>query len=119
MKSICDFELHCIQCQEKIPFSIHERLDHLTCSQCKQDYVFSDETLKRQLKKFSHLCEALIEAEEIFSSISVGVNVGDREVKIPYKLLLTRLNTTLDLKVGDKKIKISRRVEPLKGELRV
>ena len=38
--------------------------------------------------------------------------MGDRELKIPYKLLLTRLNSTLDLMVGDRPLTITFRIEP-------
>lgn len=110
-------EFNCQSCQQPIQFSIFE-LDRentqLTCSNCKKKYILNDETLKRQLKKFAALCRQLIESEEILGNTAVGVDVGDRHVSIPYKLLLTRLSSSLDLKIGNETLSIKFRIEPLR-----
>jgi hypothetical protein len=66
----------------------------------------------RQLKKFELLCRQIHHSEEILSNTSVGIFVGDREIKVPYKLLLTRLNSTLNLMMGDRPLAITFRIEP-------
>lgn len=53
-------------------------------------------------------------SEEILNSASIAVSVGPHEVKVPFKILLTRLRSTLDLDVGGSKVSISYRTEPLK-----
>jgi hypothetical protein len=110
-------QFNCQGCQHPIQFSVLdlEQTDHLlSCTKCKKKYCFDDENLKRQLKKFSKLCYQIHESEEILGSTSVGVDVGGNQVKIPYKLLLTRLNSTLDLKIGDEPLSILFRIEPIK-----
>jgi hypothetical protein len=108
-------EFDCQKCRQPVRFSLFE-LDHhqdLTCSHCWERYVLDDENLLRQLKQFEALCRQIQNSEEILSHTSVGVDVGEHQVKIPFKLLLTRLSSCLDLKVGDSSQVISFRFEPL------
>jgi DNA-directed RNA polymerase subunit RPC12/RpoP len=108
-------EFCCVSCKQKICFSIFEldHKEHIDCPECNKKYALNDETLKRQLQKFAALCSQIQESEEILSNTSVGVNVGSQCVKVPYKLLLTRLNSSLDLIIGDTRVEISFRLEPL------
>jgi hypothetical protein len=104
----------CQSCQNPIQFSVFdiEKNEEICCSECALLYDFNEETLKRQLRKFENLCRQIQLSEEILSNTSVGIYLGDREIKIPYKLLLTRLNSTLDLMVGDRPLTITFRIEP-------
>ena len=112
---------HCLQfscqaCRHPVQFSIFEieTQENIVCSECKLHYDFNDETLKRQLKKFDSLCQQIQCSEEILSNTSVGIYIDDqREIKIPYKLLLTRLNSTLNLMVGERPLTITFRIEPI------
>ncbi len=108
-------EFECIECKQAVIFSIFD-LDKpdssIICSSCKKQYLLEDETLKRQLRKFEALCKQIIDCEEILGNTSVGVRVKDEEVKIPYKLLLTRFNSSLELTIGDQKVAILFRLEP-------
>lgn len=113
-------EFNCIACNELLSFSVFhltESNSAIDCKNCKKMYAFTDETLKRQLKKFTALCIQLIDSEEILGNAAVGVDVNGAQVKIPYKLLLTRLNSSLNLKIGDHPISITFRIEPLKDML--
>lgn len=112
---------HCLQfccqsCQNPIQFSVFDidKNERITCNSCDLSFDFSDEGLQRQLRKFEDLCRQIQLSEEILSNTSVGIFLGDREIKIPYKLLLTRLNSTLDLMVGDRPLTITFRIEPAK-----
>jgi hypothetical protein len=110
-------QFNCLKCKNPLKFSIFELDNHngvIQCDHCEKKYALSDETLKRQLRKFAALCEQLVESEEILSQTAIGIDIGDRHVKIPYKLLLTRLNSTLDLKFGTETVSIVFRMEPLK-----
>jgi DNA-directed RNA polymerase subunit RPC12/RpoP len=110
-------QFKCIGCSESIEFSVFELESDghlLECSHCQKRFLFSDETLRRQIRKFENLCRTIKDSEEILSETAVGIDVGDRHVKIPYKLLLTRMSSSLDLKIGDQKVSIIFRIEPSK-----
>lgn len=109
-------QFNCLGCKQPVQFSVFELdQDHpIQCAKCSKKYAFQDDILKRQLKKFEALCRQLVESEEILSNTAVGVDLGEHKIKIPYKLLLTRLNSTLDLKIGNQPLSISFRVEPLR-----
>lgn len=110
-------EFDCHSCEQPVSFSVFE-LDkpgcEVKCDNCKQQYKLQDEVLNRQLKKFTALCKQLIESEEILSTAAVGIDVGEHHVKVPFKILLTRLNPVLDLVIGDRPISIRFRIEPTK-----
>lgn len=110
-------QFSCQSCQHPVYFSVfelNEKNGEIGCPQCALLYQFQDEILKRQLFKFESLCRQIQASEEILSQTSIGVYVGDKEVKVPFKILLTRLNSTLDLKVGDRPLTITFRIEPSK-----
>lgn len=109
-------QFKCLPCGTPVTFSIFD-LDHKTtisCHNCEKKYAFADPTLVRQLKKFEALCRQIQDSEEILGNASVGVDVGEHHVKVPYKLLLTRLSSSLDLNMAGQKIAIFFRIEPLK-----
>jgi hypothetical protein len=110
------FQLDCKGCKQAISFSLMdlEATTLLACRDCGKKYAFTDDTLRRQLKKFASLCRQIRDSEEILSSSAVAVAVGKEEVKVPFKLLLSRLRSTLDLQVGGEHLCISFRVEPTK-----
>lgn len=109
-------EFICLSCSKPVQFSIFSQEDRcldLTCQNCDKKYLIDDEVLLRQMCKFAALCKQLIESEEILSHSSIGIDIADHHVKIPYKLLLTRFNSCLDLKIGDQPLQITFRIEPL------
>ncbi len=109
-------QFNCQQCQNPIKFSVFDldcKQGVMACSKCNKVYHLEDENLRRQLRKFEMLCLQIVESEEILSDTSVGICIGDKEIKVPYKLLLARLNSTLELQVGNEKITIEFRLEPL------
>jgi len=107
----------CQQCKKNIEFSIFdlEQSGHcIQCHSCQKKYVFNDDNLIRQLKKFASLCRQIIDSEEILGNTIVGIDIDDKHIKIPYKLLLTRFTSSLDLIMGDQPVSIRFRIEPLK-----
>jgi len=113
-------QFDCEGCDEPVRFSIFEieKKEFLfPCEHCGKKYVFKDEVLLRQIKKFESLCRQILEAEEILGMASIGIDIGEHHVKIPYKILLSRLNSTLDLKVGNRPLSIRFRIEPPKDLL--
>ena len=109
-------EFKCLNCQSSIRFSFFNLNEQppLNCSGCSKKYAFGDPNLIRQLKKFEALCSQIHESQEILGNASVGIDVGEHHVKVPYKLLLTRLNTNLDLDIDGVVVSITSRIEPTK-----
>lgn len=108
-------EFACQCCGAPILFSVFhlDAVNHVVaCLSCDKKYAFNDETLLRQLNKFEKLCQQINESEEILGDASVGIDVGGHHVEVPYKLLLTRLNSNLDLMIGNRPCKIRFRIEP-------
>jgi hypothetical protein len=120
MKNPHNLELECPECQACIPFSLFEldQSPHPTigCPDCGRSYLFEDEALRRQLHLFTALCRQLRDSEEILSNTSISVTMGDQHVEVPYKLLLTRLNSKLRLTVGCKEITITFRMDTVQEE---
>lgn len=112
-------EFSCQNCNNRVPFSLFEleKKQDVECTECNKSYRFEDEQLIIQLQKFEILCKAIRNSEEILSNTSVGIDVEGKQVKIPFKILLTRLSSCLDLKIGGKPFTIFFRFEPLTDRL--
>jgi hypothetical protein len=109
-------QLRCTHCDTllTIPYKASAKLPWVTeCSSCRKQFGISCTTLARQIKLFIALCQQLKASEEILSNAAIAVTVGNTEVKIPYKLLLTRLRSTFDFDIDGRKITVSSRTEPL------
>lgn len=108
-------EFECVDCRTPIAFSVTTTdLKPIHCKHCKKIYAFNDPVLVRQLKKFQDLCRQIHESEEILGMTHVGIDVNGHSIKVPYRILLTRLNSSLDLVLGDQPISIRFRIEPSK-----
>lgn len=108
-------EFPCRTCKYPVTFVMEDLSageKRLACTSCEHTYDFSEETLQAHLGKFITLCQTLRESEEILSDASIGVDVGPHHVQVPYRLLLTRLGSTLNLTFGNETLPISFRHEP-------
>ena len=110
-------EFKCIhgECDGVVRFTILD-VGHkiaVLCPVCSNEYTFNKE-LTQKIKKFFDLIMAVRAAEDILGSTSVAIDVGENSVQVPYRLLLTRLNTLLTLKIGNSEIIFKFRVEPLR-----
>lgn len=113
-------EFHCLHCKHVIAFSIMQHKSAtmiLNCAQCQKKYCFDDATILRQLKQFEDLCRQIHASKEILGSTSVAIDIGNHHVKVPFNILLTRLNSVIELTVENQRFAFSYRVEPLKDEL--
>ena len=111
-----DFSCLDDECAQSIQFNIMELKQQkglLKCPHCHRQYSFEEGGFIGKLEKLRNLLVAVKEAEEILGDVNVGVNTVAGDVKIPYRLLLTRMNTMITLDVGDRKIDFNFRVEPL------
>lgn len=110
-----NLEFPCTKCGKEITFSVFE-LDaaqgKLQCMHCNQKFHLNDPKLIHQLHLFEDLCRQIQESEEILSNASIGVNIGNHAVEIPFKLLLTRFNSRLKLRMGEDEVIIGFRLEP-------
>ena len=113
-----DFECFNDECGGVIAFNLTDALDNEfqgICKECHKSYAF-DVDLKEKLTKLSDLIIAVRKAEDILGNCNVAVTVPGQTVKVPYSLLLTRLNTMITLKLGDKDVDFHFRVEPSSPE---
>jgi hypothetical protein len=108
-------EFECVNCQTPVSFSVvSSDLQPIECEKCKKKYLFNDPVLVRQLKKFQDLCKQIHESEEILGMTNVGIDINGQSIKVPYRILLTRLNSSLDLMLGNQPLSIRFRIEPSK-----
>ena len=115
-------DFHCLDsenCNGVIKFNLSEICDddfQAVCPKCHRAYEL-DEVLGNKLMRMLNLVAAIRDAEDILGDSSVAVTVaGAKEVKIPYALLLTRLNTLITLNYGDKKVDFHLWIEPSSPE---
>ena len=116
MRAIIDFNCMEEDCDEVIQFNLMQLRENdglLKCPCCHRQYEFADDVFLGKLNKLRNLLLAVQEAEDILGDVNVGVTTLNGEVKIPYRLLLTRLNTMITLDVGGEKVDFHFRVESL------
>jgi hypothetical protein len=114
LKCYVDFECFEENCKTPIAFNLPDAVKddfQILCPGCHRPYEFEN-ALKSKLNKFLKLILSVREAEEILGNCNVSVTTGTGSVKIPYTLLLTRLNTLVTLEIGGKKVDFHFRVEP-------
>lgn len=110
-----DFDCIADDCGETIKFNLMALKENdglVTCDCCHRPYKFDNKFLTK-LEKLRALVMAVRDAEDIIDDCKVAVATPGHEVKLPYRLLLTRLNTLISLKVSDKVVDFNFRVEPL------
>lgn len=113
IKALVDFD--CLDCVHTVQFdlmSLHDAKGTVSCPHCHRPYQF-DRHFLAQLEKLRNLVLAVREAEEIIGNCQIAVTVPGGEVKIPYRLLLTRMNTLISLEVSGKAMDFNFRIEPL------
>lgn len=108
---------NCIRCNCPVAFSLNEVEEYpLECPECGKTYAFTDPELKKQLHQFVSLCQQIKASEEILSETHIGITVDHRNIRVPFKILLTRFNSQLDLMIGDQPVTIQFRIEPLRDQ---
>ena len=116
MKNHNNLEFKCISdgCDEFLSLSLKDMESNPTvsCSGCGKSYNFNEEFLHK-MTKFEKLVMAVRDAEDILGSTNVAITIKGHQIKVPYRLLLTRLNTLITLNLGGKEISFRFRIEPL------
>ena len=98
-KAQIDFHCFSPECDGVVKFNLADiagRDFQAVCPKCHRSYAL-DSGLKDKLGRMLELIIAIRKAEDILGDSNVSVNVAGGEVKIPYALLLTRLNTLITL----------------------
>ncbi|MCH9608946.1 MAG: hypothetical protein S4CHLAM45_03130 [Chlamydiales bacterium] len=109
-------QFKCHKCKAPVLFSVLDRDKFnkgIVCTECKQKYAFDDETLVSHLNQFEALCYQIQASNEILGKTAIAIDVGSHHVKVPFNLLLTRLNSVIELNINGKVSQITFRVEPL------
>lgn len=81
------------------------------CPDCHHFYKF-DAEMTDKLIRLKNLILAIRDAEKILGDCQVGVTVPAGEIKIPYALLLSRLNTQITLNLNGQKRDFQFWIEP-------
>ena len=108
----------CPECGGVVKFNLMEleQADfQALCPKCHRPYQF-DEPLREKFQKLQKLILAVREAEPILGDCNVAVAVPAGEVKVPYALLLTRLNTMITLNLNGRKVDFHLRIEPASSD---
>ncbi|MDD5644875.1 MAG: hypothetical protein PHO00_05460 [bacterium] len=112
-------EFKCVSknCDGTLSFMVNQikKNSILKCDKCGNEYKFGQELISK-LEMFDRLIKAVSEAKSILGDTNVAIDFEGHSLKVPYRLLLTRLSTSLKLEVGGQTVDFSFRVEPLKDE---
>ena len=117
-KARIDFRCLAEGCTGVVEFNLKEIADkdfQAVCPVCRRAYAL-DAALRDKLERMMKLIEALRNSEDILGDSVVSVNVAGGEVRVPYALLLTRLNTLITLNLGDTPTDFHLWVEPSSPE---
>ena len=111
--AMADFACLDAECQATVCVNLLElkkKRGRVTCPACHREYQFAPEFLEK-LEKVRRLVDAVRDAADILGDVHVGIATPAGEVKIPYWLMLTRLNTVFTLDMAGQKIEFHFRVE--------
>ncbi len=115
LRARVDFACLVDDCRAVIKFNVLQLEDsngEVSCPICRRSYHF-DHDFRDKLLRLRTLIFAIQGAGDILGSANVAVQTMTHEVKIPYNLLLTRMNTVITLDVGEQQVDFNFRIEPL------
>lgn len=113
-KAQLDFNCLTDGCEGVVGFDLVNVADpefQAVCPFCHRAYAL-DSTLRDKFSRMIKLIASIRECEDILGDSFVSVNVAGGEVRVPYALLLTRLNTMITLEISGRKIDFHLWVEP-------
>jgi hypothetical protein len=118
MRAGVDFTCLDDDCKAAVSFNLMEvkgEGDRIVCPQCRREYHL-DTAFLGKLQRLRKLVLTVQEAADLLGDVNVAVTTPQGEVKVPYWLMLTRLNTIITLELGGKTVDFNFRVEPLNRE---
>ena len=113
-------DFHCLgeDCEGVVKFNLSECRSasfQAVCPECHRTYAL-DASLRDKLGRMMELVAAIRQAEDILGDSNVSVNVAGGEVRIPYALLLSRLNTLIRLNLNGRQVDFHLLIEPSSPE---
>ena len=117
MRAMVDFTCLDDECNSAVRFNVMELREskgRVACLACHREYHFEPDFLDK-LARLRQLILAVMNAEDILGDVNVAVTSTAGEIKIPYRLLLTRLNSIITLEIAGRKVDFNFRIEPLKN----
>lgn len=113
-KAQIDFPCLDDACGGVVKFSLTDAANpdfQAVCPKCGRAYPL-DPALRDKLHRMTELVLALRNVEDIIGDSNVSVNVAGGSVKIPYALLLTRLNTLFTIDFCGRPVDFHLWIEP-------
>ncbi|MDD4816651.1 MAG: hypothetical protein PHI85_01615 [Victivallaceae bacterium] len=113
-----DFRCLNPECGAAVKFNLTEvgsPVFQAVCPKCMATYELDSE-LRGKLARLLNLVTAIRNAEDILGDVNVAVTTKDGELRIPYSLLLTRLNSIITLDFGGRKVDFHLWIEPSSPE---
>lgn len=120
LRALIDFECMDPECAATVQcnlMQLEEAKGRVSCPGCHREYRF-DRDFRDKMRRFREMILAIRNAEDLLGEVTVGVTTAAGERRIPYRLLLTRLNTHISLGVGDRTVDFRFRVETPNGEFK-
>lgn len=115
LQAVVDFICLDNDCESVIKFNVLEleaSQGRVTCPVCHREYDF-DRAFLNKLERLRNLILSVRAAEDLLGDVNVAITTPTDEVRIPYRLLLTRLNTIITLDIGNRRVDFNFRIEPL------
>jgi heterodisulfide reductase subunit A-like polyferredoxin len=106
---------NCGECGSSVEFCPLSSSE-IKCGCCEKQYTFSEE-LSHQLTLFRDLCVQIHRSQEILGQTSIAIDLEEKQLRIPYNLLLTRLSSVIELEIEGKVCELTFRIEPGKDLL--
>lgn len=117
-KAQIDFNCLNSDCGAVVRFNLTEAAKpdfQAVCPECHATYEF-DAALRDKLARMLNLIKAIREAEDILGDANVAVTTAHDEIRIPYSLLLTRLNSVITLEFANRHVDFHLWIEPSSPE---
>ena len=115
MRAMVDFACIDDECKAAVAFNLmdlEQGKGRVVCPQCHREYQFEPAFLEK-LERLRRLILTVQDAADILGDVNVAITTPAGEVKVPYWLMLTRLNTLVTVDIGGRKVEFNFRVEPL------
>lgn len=116
LRALAEFVCVDPECQANLTINLMEVENGaglaVRCPACHREYHF-DQALMDQLGRLRKALLAVQDIGDILGDTSVGITTMTGEIRIPYRLLMTRMNTVVRLDIGGQKVDFHFRAEPL------
>ena len=117
MKGQFTIDFPCQSCTHIIDFQLKKASEKvIVCQKCFKSYEF-DKQFSEKLLKMMKLLTVIRESKDLFSDSFISINDKDTNIEIPYKILLTRFNSVIKLKINQQTIPFKFRFQPTENKI--